>query len=183
VLKSAISELEKEKEPSKDLWPEIASSLESREEKSVRNTWISWSAVATLTLSVGILAFSWNKLEQAELMMKQAESISVQYEERLISQLDSMEREYRLARSTFLAQIQYNSQDQVVDGEENNLQSDLYEQLVVFEKATNELKAAIKAQPSDPNLPKLLKATYQQELAVLSKLAKLNQNVFSEERI
>lgn len=182
-LKNAIAELNDEKEPSKDLWPGIKSSLTTKERVSRNSSWFTWGTAATFIVSLGILGVSWNNVKQAEQMMLHAESVSTQYEEKLLVQLENMEREYGLAKSTYLAQIQYNSPSLKRVSSSSGGESGITEQLAVFEKATRDLKAAIKAQPSDPNLPNLLRATYQQELAVLSQLARLNQNVFSEERI
>ena len=182
-LKSDIAELSVEKDPSRDLWPAIVNRLEPRKPQTQRQGVVPWAVAATLVMSVGLFALSWHNYRQAEAFYAQATAINDAYQDGLMDQLDAMEREYRLARTSYLSQIQFeNSQlTRLASGE--SVPEDIASQLVAFQSAAENLKAAIRSQPSNPNLPRLLKATYQQELSVLSQLARLNKNVFSEERI
>ncbi len=181
ALKNAYSQLETEREPSKDLWPEIKQQLSERSQKktNITNRWMAWGMAATLLMSVGVLSVSFNQFKQAEFMLAKVESLNEAFEDKLIRQVDFMEREYQLAKNSYLNQIRYQSSSfSSIESSQK-----IAKQLEAFKKATLALKSAIKAEPNNPNYPRLLKATYHQELEVLSQLAKLNQNVFSEERI
>lgn len=173
ALIAALRELPKEAEPGRDLWPEIASELAPREIKSYTPRWIPWSIAATLMVSLASFFVSWNNLQSAQQLMAINTVQATRGEISDINlQIKVMEQEYGLAKSALLAQIGSHA-----DEIDNNLLRDVKSNLLIIERATDELKSAINKQPENPSFPKLLKATYQQELVVLSQLAKLNQDI------
>lgn len=179
-----LAELAVEIEPSNDLWPSIAARLSNQSGVASQQRLVNrahrliWGAAAMMLLSIGMFGLSLVQYNKAEYLMAALESQSSTVKESFIAHIDTMESNYQLARSSYLAQIDYAS----LDNEKLNAR-DLSSQLKDIEIAISQLKTAINKYPDNPNLPKLLKATYEQELLVLSQLAQLNQHVFREERI
>lgn len=177
-LQQALKSLPQEMEASRELWPEIEANIKGKFTKIYTPRWIPWAIAATLVLSVGSVSWSWRTYQQAELLVRNYTAPQVDSIEQTKHALKSMEQEYRLARTALLSQIDFEYGE-----EQAAMITDVRSQLRIIDKATLNLRKAIELQPNDPNLPKLLKATYQQELAVLSQLVRLNQDIFSEERI
>ena len=170
TLMNGINELAQSAEPTHDLWPGIESQLVARETKGYTPRWIPVAFAATLLLSFVSVFASWNNLQSAQQAIADSEvAIDTNAQNDIQSQLKLMSQEYGLAKAALLAQIGMNS-----EYTNSNMMTDVQANLMIIEQATNELKAAIIIQPENPNLPKLLKLTYQQELAVLTQLAKLD---------
>lgn len=173
-LIKALKALPETANPSRDLWPGIASQLSERETKTYTPRWIPWAIAATLVVSFSSIFVSWNNLQSAQEFIAD-NRFSQQGDNELAlkgdiqAQIESMEQEFRLAKSALLAQIGMNSSQTNMD-----LMQDVKSNLIIIEQATSQLKAAIIKQPENPGLPALLQATYQQELAVLRQLAKLD---------
>jgi|GEM_PF-2400171 len=168
----ALNDLPQEEVLSRDLWPDISRQLGARETKAYTPRWIPWAIAATLVVSFSSVFFSLHNLQNAQQLMAQGfegDQNNQQFD--IQSQINAMEQDYGLAKSALLAQIGMNSAQASSD-----LMMDVKSNLIIIEQATTELKAAIYQQPDNPSLPKLLKATYQQELVVLSQLAKLDLN-------
>ncbi|TQV81462.1 hypothetical protein [Aliikangiella coralliicola] len=176
-LAAAIKQLPQQTESSRDLWPEIAARLPKQDTKVYTPRWIPWSIAATLAISFSSAFYSWKNLQTAQRVYADSQRV-LSAKQVIPLQIKAMELEYGLAKSALITQIGLNSSHTNSD-----LLSEVKSHLLIIEQATKELKAAIVKQPDNPGLPKLLKATYQQELTVLSQLAKLNQDVFSEEKI
>lgn len=171
ALSQAMRNLAFEAEPERDLWPEIAAKLPARETKGYNRRWMPVAIAASLVLSLGAVWYSWQNLQQAKAYYVQSQQPSrAQSQVDIHDQIKMMEHEYGLAKSALLAQIGMNAAQS-----DEDLLTDVKSNLIIIEQATNELKAAIAQQPENPGLLKLLNATYQQELAVLSQLAKLNK--------
>ncbi|MCW8875960.1 MAG: hypothetical protein OQJ89_09980 [Kangiellaceae bacterium] len=177
-LQQALNSLPQDMEPSRELWPEIEANIKGKFTKIYTPRWIPWAIAATLVLSIGSVSWSWRTYQQAELLVRNHAAHQIDSIEQAKSALKLMEQEYRLARTALLSQIDF----EIGEGQAEMI-TNVRSQLRVIDKATVNLKKAIELQPNDPKLPKLLKATYQQELAVLSQLVRLNQDIFSEERI
>ncbi|WP_444997878.1 hypothetical protein [Aliikangiella sp. IMCC44359] len=173
-LAAALAALPKEASPSRDLWPEIEAELTAPVTpvtKAYKSRWIPIAMAASLLISFAALWMSWSYFEDAKQLYATNHQLKADSKERNIqAQIKSMEHEYSLAKSALLAQIGMNSAHT-----ERNLLADVKSNLIIIEQATQALKSAIMQQPEDPALIKLLNATYQQELVVLTKLAKLNQ--------
>ena len=172
ALDDALQELPDEEAPQRDLWPQIEAQLPVRETKIYNRRWMPVALAASLVVSFGAVWLSWNNLQTAKAFYASSQQgIDEQNQLSIQSQIDTMEHEYGLAKSALLAQIGMNSANS-----DEDLLADVKSNLIIIEQATSELKAAIAKQPEDPALLKLLNTTYQQELAVLSNLAKLNQD-------
>ena len=176
-LAAAINKLPQKLEASRDLWPDIEARLSKRETKVYTPHWIPWSIAATLAICFGSAFFSWKNLQTAQQVYAESQK-ALSAKQTIQFQIEAMGLEYGLAKSTLITQIGLNSAQS-----NTNLLSEVKGNLLIIEKATKELREAIIRQPDNPSLPKLLKATYQQELVVLSQLAKLNQDIFSEDKI
>jgi len=173
----ALEQLPQEMTPSHDLWPAIAQRLQPQVQREARHgNWMPWAMAATVLLSCGALTLSWRNLQDARSLVAHQQFAVA--ENTVVSQLAAMEQEYRLARSALLTQIGYLSADT-----DPNLVAYVQQNLADIDRATDNLKSAIREHPEDPSLPALLQSTYQQELAVLTEVARLNQNLFSEEKI
>ena len=170
-LLEAIQSLPDAETPSRDLWAGIADQLTKRETKTYTPRWIPWAIAATLLLSFSSVFVSWTNLQTANQALAE-NNISNQKVIGVHAQLKAMEQEFGLAKSALLSQIAMNSTQTDAD-----LMSDVKSNMIIIEQATNQLKAAIIKQPENPSLQKLLQATYQQELVVLTQLAKLDTGV------
>lgn len=169
-LKQAFARLAESEAPSRDLWPEIENKLKLHVTKAYTPKWIPWAFAATLLISFSCVFLSWNNLQNAnELIAKNQLVIESGVNNDIQSQIKLMTQEYSLAKSTLLIQIGNNGARS-----DSDLMSEVKSNLIIIEQATDELKAAILKQPNNPSLPSLLKTTYQQELVVLSQLAKIN---------
>ncbi|WP_196140570.1 hypothetical protein [Aliikangiella sp. G2MR2-5] len=194
-LSDALAKLPMEMKPDPEVWSRIETTILSDQQSGRTNgassiiyrqsKWFSWGMAASLVLSAGMLFFSWQNLNQAKILMADMSSqqqilIDDKARQAMVESMnyvESMDREYRLARTALLTQIRYNS-----NVNDSSILDEIETNLAVIEKATINLKNAIAAEPDNPQLPKLLQATYQQELALLSQLARLNQNLNNEER-
>ena len=170
-LLRAISSLPDAETPSRDLWTGIAEQLTERETKTYTPRWIPWAIAATLLLSFSSVLVSWTNLQTANQVFAENNNLN-QKDMAVHAQLKSMEQEFGLAKSALLSKIAMNSSQTDAD-----LISDVKSNLIIIEQATSQLKAAIIKQPEDQSLPRLLQATYQQELVVLTQLAKINTGV------
>lgn len=171
ILQRELSQLATEAPTQRDLWPDIKKRLPVEDTKIYNRRWMPLALAASLVVSVVAVSFSWHSWQQTQhLIALQQQHESELKGDSLELQIKAMEQNYRLAKSVLLAQIGMNSAH--IDPD---LLTDVKSNLVIIEQATSELKAAIAKQPQDPSLMKLLNATYQQELVVLSKLAKLSQ--------
>jgi hypothetical protein len=172
-LAKDLNKLANKAEPSFDLWPDIERNLDKRETKTYTPNWMSMAIAATLVVSFCAAMFSWTNLQQAKGLSLQSSQFVVNTNNRddIQGQIDKMEQAYGLAKSALLAQINSNAANNQPD-----ILSEIETNLIIIEQATTEIKQAMGKQPNNPSLPKLLKATYQQELVVLTQLAKLDLN-------
>jgi len=181
ILNQQIVSLVTEEEPSRNLWSGIESRIKGVNSQSGRNnhntnSWIWWGIAASLVISVGSLGFSWNHLRQAEILYAQMEiqqmSKKDDYKKTLNYQVDLMEQEFKLAKVGLISQISMNQTH--ID---KLLFSEIQRDLMGINQAAKQLKMAIEKQPDNAEFPKLLRATYQQELSVLTRLAKLDASI------
>lgn len=171
LLKKELASLVKEMPPQRDLWPDIKKRLPASETKIYNQRWMPAALAASLVVSVAAVSFGWHHWQQTQRLIAQQQQHEFKLREDDIQlQIRAMEQDYGLAKSALLTQIGMNSAHSNQD-----LLADVKANLVIIEQATDELKAAIAKQPQDPSLMKLLNATYQQELAVLSNLARLSK--------
>jgi len=199
-LNLKIQQLESEEVMPNDLWPSIkqiissphikseqpeSNQQEQLETKYYTATWIPWAIAASLVISIGSMTFSWNNLQKAENIYAQ---ITQEQSNNLISekdigdlnsgqsgliwQVDLMEQEYKLARVGLMSRISMNTRhiDKII-------LKDIQKNLQEIETANQLLKKAIFEKPEDYSLVSLLQTTYQQELNVLTQLAKLDNSI------
>ncbi|MET1255134.1 hypothetical protein [Aliikangiella maris] len=178
TLADFYAQLPVEQAPERDLWPAIENRLQAPVTKIYNRRWIPLAIAASLLLSIMSLGISWQHLQKAEQTLAQAQLIKLQYANveqattaDVNTQIKAMELEYHAAKSALLMQIGLNQSPT-----EHNLLAEVSGNLMIIEHATQELKAALAKKPADPLLINLLNSTYQQELAVLSKLVKIAQS-------
>lgn len=169
------------------------------ETKFSHSGWKNWAVAASLVLCVGSLSLSWNQLEKAEAIyahvdliekrLVEAENESdrtnkivtkrASYEPTIngtnieyVRQIEAMETEFKVAKARLMARISMNQQH--IGGELfKKIETDLLE----IESATRVLKNAMIEQNVDTHFAHLLQATYEQELTVLTQLAKLDNAI------
>jgi hypothetical protein len=164
--------------------------------------WIPWAIAASLVVSLSSLSVSWRQLEKAEVLLAQIDqqenlqlnpneareyagenlesavmkNASLTNENQQVaflqSQVGLMEQEFKLARAGLMSRISMNRSK--ID---KALLKDIQERLTEVEKAVLVLKKGIVEQPDNLVLAELLKRTYQQELTVLTQLAKLDNTI------
>ncbi len=193
ALNEPIASLLKEEATPNNLWPDIKTrimELETKcrlekthrlEAKYYTARWIPWAIAASLVVSLFSVIYSWDHLQHAESLYAEIENLKKSnenktqervYENSIQFQVDLLEQEFRVAKVGLLAQISMNRVH--ID---EKLFLEIKNQLVDIEQAVVLLKSAIKQQPDNSNLPRLLTSTYQQELAVLTQLAKLDTSI------
>lgn len=191
LLNEQIKQLPQAQATPIDLWPEIKSAIVRPETKYYTARWIPWAIAASLVVSLVSVTYSWNSLQQAKSLYAKIENApnelnvetnnsslqkaalqNVSYENSLQYQVNQLEQEFKIAKAGLLSQISMNRAH--ID---KKLFLEIENQLVDIEQAVVLLKSAIKEQPDNTNLPKLLTTTYQQELAVLTQLAKLDTSI------
>ncbi len=149
--------------------------------------WIPWAIAASLLVSVGSVTFSWRALNQAESIYAELDQVkesgsensgfevltsNVQDSKGIANQVKLMEQEFTLAKASLMSRISMN-QKRIDD----TLLKDINDRLLEIELATKSLKDAIGKNPEEESLHSLLKMTYQQELTVLTQLAKLDSSI------
>ncbi len=187
ALKEQIASLVEEEAMQNNLWPDIKAGIAKFETKNRFETkyytarWIPWAIAASLVVSLASVTYSWNNLQHAESLyakmgnQQKPNEIKAQglaYENSIQFQVNLLEQEFRVAKVGLLSQISMNRAN--ID---EKLFSEIENQLADIEQAVVLLKSAIKQQPDNINLPRLLTTTYQQELAVLTQLAKLDSSI------
>jgi hypothetical protein len=181
ALNEQIASLAKEEQPPNNLWPDIKVSIVKPATKYYTTRWIPWAIAASFVISLASVTYSWNHFQQAELLYAKIKKTqnntrltiqSSDYENSIQYQVHLLEQEFKIAKAGLLSQISMNRAH--ID---ERLFSEIENQLTDIEQAVVLLKSAIKAQPDNSNLPRLLTSTYQQELAVLTQLAKLDTSI------
>jgi len=175
-LQKHIADLATDEEPGVNLWTGIKAKIEQPKVVSRVPKWIPWAVAASLIISIGSVSFSWQNLQQAKDIYSQLEAETNYEESRELTQVALIEDSYSIAKASLMKTIfRLNS------GIDSQLMSQIEDQLVDIQLAATLLKVAIKKQPTDSQLPLLLKATYQQELEILTQIvkldAKLNKNI------
>ncbi len=89
-----------------------------------------------------------------------------------VRQVDAMEKDFKAARASLMARISMNRAN--ID---EALLTQIETELMEIERATLVLKKAMGRQQVDANFTNLLRLTYQQELTVLTQLAKLDTTI------
>jgi len=175
-------------------------SMKKLETKLSGPRWINWAVAASLVVCVGSLSLSWHQLEKAEAIyahiggmndgvLKEADAnLLANTKERLenasfsaysqspqaeyVRQVEAMETEFKVAKAGLMARISMNSA-QIDEALFKQIETELLE----IERATLVLKKAMGKQHIDANFTNLLRVTYQQELTVLTQLAKLDTTI------
>lgn len=181
ALNEQIASLAKEEAMQNNLWPNIRASITKLETKYYTARWIPWAIAASLVVSLASVTYSWNNLQHAESLYAKMENLQnvdqnrpqgLAYQSSIQFQVDLLEQEFKVAKAGLFSQISMNRAHI-----NEKLFSEIENQLADIEQAVGLLKSAIKQQPDNTNLPRLLTTTYQQELAVLTQLAKLDTSI------
>jgi len=168
-LQAHIVDLATEDEPRVDLWPGIKAKIEQPMVTYRTPKWIPWAVAASLVVSIGSVSFSWKNLHQAKEIYSQLKIKTNHEQANGLTQVALIEDSYRIAKASLMQTIAKSNSS--ID---RQLMSEIEDNLVDIEFAAALLKVAIKKQPTDSQLHLLLKATYQQELEILTQIAKLD---------
>lgn len=146
ALDQAINDLPKELEPSRDLWVGIEQAVAKTEQELEKPViYANWKSIAAAFLPVAFLAgFYINGSKQNTDTMPWLEPVTASFE---------------LQKTQLLKRV--DDQPQIT----NNWQQSLQE----LEQAEKSLKQALKSQPGDPALMKMLTHVYQLQLHVIAR--------------
>ncbi|MCF6194185.1 MAG: hypothetical protein L3J46_07625 [Kangiellaceae bacterium] len=171
-LQGRIANLAREDEPRVDLWPGIKTKIEQPMVTYRMPKWIPWAIAASLIVSIGSVRFSWQNLQQAKEIYSQIKTETIVEDSSRMTQVALIEDSYQTAKAS-LMDIIVRSNSSI----DSRLMSEIEDKLIDIELAAALLKVAIKKQPTDSQLPLLLKATYQQELEILTQIEKLDKSL------
>ena len=189
-LNQAIEQLAEQDSPSHDLWPEIKNKIERINvaptlDKAVSNEpfkitqWIPIAVAASLTISIISIAFTWISLERSdnyhsynEVEASEKQKLLAASHHPLIKQVAFMESEYQTAKLDLMKNISLTSSNFEV-----NIANKVENELVDIKKARELLKNELSKNPNNSYLAYLLQTTYQQEMKILSQVAKLSTSI------
>lgn len=118
------------------------------------------------------VSFEPNANEESNLLSTNAVDSREVNADYYVRQVDAMEKEFKAARASLMARIAMNGAH--ID---EALLTQIETELMEIERATLVLKKAMGRQQVDANFTNLLRLTYQQELTVLTQLAKLDTTI------
>ena len=142
-LDELLSELPRELEPERDLWPAIAQRLHHRHAQRVP-----WALAAGIALTATLALFAWQSWrtgpEDALATLRQSyETARAQYRDQLPMMLAELPPETA---------------------------SEIRRNLDVVDQAIRNIEGALAQDPADPALRRVLQLTYEQELALYERL-------------
>ncbi|MDA8621335.1 hypothetical protein N9L48_01700 [Psychrosphaera sp.] len=146
ILERAINDLPKELEPCRDLWAGIEQAVAKTEQEHKRPpVYSNWKSIAAAFLPFAFLmGFYINGTNQTTGSMPWLEPVTASFE---------------LQKTQLLKRV--SDQPQIT----NNWQQSLKE----LEQAEQSLKQALKSQPGDPALMKMLTHVYQRQLDIIAR--------------
>ena len=153
--------LDKEMQPERDLWPEIADiirdvpQLEFNQPNYVR--WMPMAMAASLMIAIGALGFA----GFTNYSLKQQSLTSV-IDETTVKLID---QPFMIARTSYLTALVTDEQQMSPEVREV-----LKKNLKIIDDATQEIREALKENPNDPFLTDALLLTRQKELALLNQI-------------
>lgn len=154
-------------QPERDLWPAISAEIDTPSEKIVylerpAKPWANYAIAASLLIAIFSVTFSFMSFQHLKGGQQQQLAIS-QFQQ---AQLQLIEEQHKLVRHQFIA---------LLDSKPAYLEEDyLIEAKLLMQnidKASDELKQAIKADPENPNYASMLVDTYHQEAKLLKTLS------------
>jgi len=171
-LQKQIAGLAMEADPQVDLWPNIKHQIEQPAVKYGAPKWMPWAIAASLIVSLGSVALSWQNLEQAKMLYSQQQDQNDNRATDEKTQVEIIENSYRVAKVSLMKNIV--SSNSSIDAQ---LMAEIKNKLFDIDAAALLLKEAIRNQPRGSQLPLLLKATYEQELEILTQISKLDKSI------
>ena len=166
-LNSEIARLDWELQPEKDLWPGIRQSISQPKPvpagvvKLEFRRWIPYATAASLLLGFAVLMLSLPNFQQMQLNQRHQAAIA-HYQE---SHLLLIEQQHGWIR---------NQLQDLVERNQNQLSPTFIEEaetlMANVDRAANEIKMAISAQPNSPAYTSMLVRTYQQELKLFNRV-------------
>jgi len=180
-----LRELPLEVPPGRDLWPDIAASIDERVSRAApatrRSAWL-WQAAAALVLVAGSSLLTASLVDRDILAQQSARpvpptsaipaadgAVAMQAAFGPAGHLDS---EYIAARRQLTEVL-----DRRIAMLPPSARAKLEFNLGEMRRAADEINAALTEQPGDPLLEELLLKTYQDELAVLSNISQLTSSL------
>ena len=161
-LAEQISELDWDIQPSKDLWPDISSTIRFADKhRRKKSLWVPMAVAASMVLAIGALMFSWMSFQMASDNRHQ-QALMVTYQQ---AQLDLIEQQHKMVRVQFV---------QLLKDKRNLLNPDFVSEaqtlMLNIDQASLEIKKAMSVQPNSPNYTSMLVGTYQQEIKLLNQI-------------
>ena len=158
--------LDKEMEPERDLWPEIADRVRFLPQQELNQAayirWMPMAMAACMLVAIGSLGFA----GYINYSVKQ-QIVSTATEENIV---DLIDKPFMVARTSYL---------EVLVTEEQQMSPQVREVLTknlkIIDDAASEIRKALKENPNDPFLTDALILTHQKELQLLNQMT--NQNL------
>lgn len=167
-LVQKLAALDWEIEPEKDLWPDISSKIRfaDRAKASKRSrSWAPFAIAASSVLAVVSILFSSMSMQYARESQRTQEAM-VMYQQAQLSLIDEQHQMVRTQFVQLLAQEQENLNPAFV--------TEIQQVMEDVDNAAEQIKEAIKTQPSNPDYPSMLVNTYQHELKLLNRVKSRN---------
>ena len=150
--------MDKEIQPERDLWPEIVDKIRVLPQQDFNQpSWMPMALAASILIAVGALGFAGYTNY----------SVTQQFNPTFVeeSTVDLIEKPYLLARASYLTALA--TEEQAMSPEVREI---LKKNLIIIDKATQEIRQALKDNPNDQFLTEALLLTRQKELQLLNQV-------------
>ena len=163
-LNRQIADLAWDLQPERDLWPEIESSIRTHKKNPQWfSNWAPMAMAASLILAVGAASLSFMSFQRAD-QMQEMQASMVEFQK---SQVALIEQQHQLVRAQFLVMF-----EQGGDRLDPQFVTEIKGVLDTIDRASVEIKNAIKTQPFANDYPSMLARTYQRETNLLNQISK-----------
>ncbi len=163
-LNQQLASITWEIEPERDLWPDISSRIRFDDRRTKRwgpKNWAPIAVAASLTLAVVSLLFSSYTVINTQRIASTQQNL-MKYQQ---AQLNLIEEQHQMVRVQFV---------QLLEREKNSLNPDFIAEIQQVmsdvDSAAEQIKEAMKTQPSNPDYSSMLVQTYQHELKLLNRV-------------
>lgn len=159
-----LAKLNWEREPERDLWPDIAAKLRPQDsDRSPRHqpNWPPFAVAASVAVAtVSLLFFSFVVMTPRDLA--NGDNAMTLYQQ---AHLGLIEEQHQMVRAQFVALLQH-------DGRSLNPEfiNEIQQVMNTIDSASTEIIAAMKTQPNNPDYSSMLVDTYQHELQLLNRV-------------
>ena len=158
-LEQQIEQLPKNIKPTRDLWAGIDHAIEQQSYQQAQRSWHQWGVVAA-----GLVVFAWlswltlnvDSNGMSPLPTNNEQVVAQQVPEPM-SYVNDLSNVFEAQKQALL--VQYGTHESVVE--------DWQQELEELNKAADAIKQALRADPSNSQLIKMLQQTYQQQLDLI----------------